>query len=85
VQVIIVFVLFSAALDAVGVGICMVIERYSEYASLLVFLGLFVVNFVIAWQLAMFVTERFLVTDAQKAKDEDHRKWVNSLFIAARR
>jgi hypothetical protein len=81
-QIIIVFILFVAGLDAIAIGICTYIERYSEYASLLAFLGLFVVNFVIAWQLAVYVTERYLVSDAQREKDAEHVKWVKSLVPA---
>ena len=37
-------------------------EKISETASLLVFLGLFVCVFYVAWMLAVRVTERYFVT-----------------------
>lgn len=83
--VIAIFVLFTAILDAIGVALCMVVERYSEPTSLIVFLGIFVVNFVIAWQIAVRVTERYFVTDAGRKSNEEHVKWVNSQFSGARR
>jgi divalent metal cation (Fe/Co/Zn/Cd) transporter len=84
-QVIVVFVLFAAGLDAIAVGICSFIERYSENVSLLVFLGFFVLNFVAAWHLAVYVIDHYFVTETQKRKNEEHKKWVNSLFIPVRR
>ena len=84
-QVIVVFVLFVIGLNAVGMGICSLIERYSEHASLLAFLAFFAANFVIAWHLAVYVIDHYFVTDAQKKKNEEHVKWVNSLFIPVRR
>ena len=83
--VIAIFVLFTAIQDAIGVAICMVVERYSEPASLIVFLGIFVVNFVIAWHIAVRVTERYLLTDAARRANEEHVKWVNSQFATVRR
>ncbi len=80
-----IFILFAAGLDAVGVAICMVVERYSNSASLMVFLGLFVVNFIIAWHLAVWFTERFLLSDAQRQSNDEHVKWVNARFVGARR
>jgi len=84
-QVIVVFMLFALGLDAVAVGVCTIIERYSEHASLFAFLAFFVVNFILAWQLAVYVVERYLITDGQRQRNEDHKKWVNSLFVPARR
>ncbi|MEW6449572.1 MAG: hypothetical protein AB1490_02885 [Pseudomonadota bacterium] len=78
------FSLIALALDAVAVFICSFVEKHSDTASLLVFLGLFVVNFVIAWKIALWLTEKYLVSDAQKKADEEHVKWVNSLFAPAR-
>jgi hypothetical protein len=78
------FAVIALALDALAVFICSFVERYSETTSLLVFLGLFVVNFVIAWKIALGITERYLVSDAQKKADEEHIKWVASLFPAVR-
>ncbi len=84
-QVIVIFVLFAVSLDAVAVGICSFIERYSEHGSLLAFLAFFVGNFVLAWHLAVYVIERYFVTEAQRKKNEEHKRWVSSLFIPMRR
>ena len=83
--VIVFFVLFSLILDTVAVGVCAVIERTSEYASLLAFLGLFAVNFIFAWIAAVYVTERFFVSDAQRKLNEEHVRWVNSLAMPAKK
>jgi hypothetical protein len=79
------FVLMVVILDAVAIGICMLIERSSEFASLLAFLAFFVVNFVFAWQLALRITERYLISDAQRRANEEHTRWVNSRFAGVRR
>ena len=84
-QVIGLFILFAVILDAIAVGICSIIERYSELASLFSFLGFFVVNFIIAWQVAVYVTERYLVSESQRKADEEHTKWVRSHLVGARR
>jgi hypothetical protein len=84
-QIIGIFILFTALLDAAGAGVCTIVERYSANASLFVFLGLFVVNFMFAWKLAVYVTEKYLVTKSQREKNEDHIRWVDSLFVTARR
>ena len=78
------FSVIAFALDAVAVFICSFVEKHSETTSLLVFLGLFVVNFVIAWKIALWITEKHLVSDAQKKADEVHVKWVESLFAPVR-
>jgi hypothetical protein len=83
--VIVFFVLFSLILDAVAVGVCALIERSSEYASLLAFLGFFTVNFIFAWIAAVYVTERFFVSDAQRKLNEEHVRWVNSLAVPAKK
>ena len=41
-------------------AICSLIEQYSSYVSLLAFLGFFVVNFIVAWKVALWITERYL-------------------------
>jgi hypothetical protein len=84
-QVIVIFVLLVVGLDAIAIGICSVIERYSEHVSLIAFLGFFVLNFVTAWHLAVYIIDHYFVTKAQKQKNEEHKKWVNSLFIPVRR
>ena len=83
--VIVIFVLFSLIFDAVAVGICALIERSSEYASLLAFLGLFTVNFIFAWTAAVYATERFFVSDAQRKLNEEHVRWVSSLAVPAKK
>jgi len=84
-QVLALFVLFTAILDACAIGICMIVERYSQFASLIAFLGLFVVNFLISWQIALRVTERYLVSDAQRIANEEHTRRMNSRLAGARR
>ncbi len=84
-QVIVLFVAIAAIMDVVAVGICSLIERWSEWASLLVFLGLFVGNFIVAWNLAVYLTEKYLVTANQMKANDEHKNWVNSLFIPVRR
>jgi hypothetical protein len=83
-QVIGLFVVCVFILNAGAVAICSIVERTSSFASLLVFLGFFIVNFVIAWKIALWLTEKYLVSDAQKRANEDHIKWVSSLFPARR-
>jgi hypothetical protein len=79
------FVLVVVVLDTVAVGICTLIERSSAHASLLAFLGFFVVNFIFAWKLALLITERYLISDAQRKANEEHTRWVNSRFAGVRR
>lgn len=78
------FALCSFVLDGIAVAICSAVERYSANVSLFVFLGLFMLNFVIAWKLSLWFTEKYLVSDAQKMANEKHVRWVNSLFPASR-
>ena len=59
--VIAVFIGFVIVGDTVAVGIASIVEHFSQMASLLVFLGLFVGVFVIAWHAAVYVTERFIL------------------------
>ena len=44
-----------------AVFISYLFERVSNFASLLVFLGLFILVFGVAWKLAVRVTERYIV------------------------
>ena len=83
-QILAVFALLVVALDAAAVGICSIVEKSSQHVSLLVFLGLFAFNFVIAWKTALWVTERFLLSPEQQAANEKHVKWVSSLYRPAR-
>jgi hypothetical protein len=50
-----------------------------------VFLAFFAGNFVVAWHLALHVVERYFVTNEQRKRDEEHQRWVRSLFVTARR
>ena len=79
------FVLVVVVLDTVAVGICTLIERSSEHISLLALLAFFVVNFIFAWKLALRITERYLISDAQRKANEEHTRWVNSRFAGVRR
>ena len=60
-SVILVFVAFVLVGDGIAVGIASIVEQFSESASLLVFLGLFVLVFWVAWQSAVHVTERYIL------------------------
>jgi membrane protein YdbS with pleckstrin-like domain len=62
-QVIGLFVLLVFALNAVAVVICAVVESYSAFGSLIVFLVMYACNFVIAWKVALYLTERYFVSD----------------------
>ena len=59
--VIFVFTLFVIIGDAAAVGISALFERVSNFTSLMVFFALFTLVFYAAWQLAVRVTERYLV------------------------
>ena len=80
-----IFVALIFILNTGAVLICTIIERYSSYAGLISFLGFFIVNFIIAWKLALVLTEKYLVSDAQKQANDNHIKWVESLFPAPAR
>ena len=69
-QIIGLFAVLVLVLNAIAVAICSVVESYSPYASLLAFLGLFVLNFIIAWKVAVYLTERYLLTQAQREENE---------------
>jgi hypothetical protein len=60
-SVILVFVLFVLIGDVAAVGISYEFERVSNFVSLMVFLGLFMVVFGVAWKLAVAFTERYIV------------------------
>jgi hypothetical protein len=60
-SVILVFVLFVIVGDTAAVGISYLFERVSNFVSLLVFLGLFILVFGVAWKLAVYVTERYIL------------------------
>ena len=60
-SVILIFIAFVIVGDAAAIGISSLFEGYSKTVSLFVFLGLFMLVFVVAWQLAVRVTERYLV------------------------
>jgi hypothetical protein len=56
-SLLIVYVIAIMVGDLVAVGIAEVVERYSEKASLGVFLALYFVVFWVAWRIAVRVTE----------------------------
>jgi hypothetical protein len=60
-SVILFFVLFVIIGDAAAIGISYLFEGVSKFASLVVFLALFILVFGIAWKLAVFVTERYIL------------------------
>ena len=60
-SVILVFIVFVLVGDTAAIGISYLFERVSNFASLLVFLGLFILVFGVAWKLAVLVTERYIV------------------------
>ena len=82
--VIAIFAVLSLGLDVAGAAISSLLEGVSEWASLLAFLGFFVVNFIIAWKVAVYLTETYLISESQKRANEEHVRWVNSLFIKTR-
>jgi hypothetical protein len=59
--VILIFAAFVLVGDTAAVFISYLFERVSNFTSLMVFLVLFALVFYVAWQLAVRVTERFLV------------------------
>jgi hypothetical protein len=59
--VILVFVAFVLAGDIAAVLISSAVEPFSKFASLLVFLALFIAVFWGAWLTAVRVTERYFV------------------------
>jgi hypothetical protein len=56
-----IFICFVILGDVFAVLIASMFEPISKNVSLLVFLGLFISVFVVAWLLAVYVTERFFV------------------------
>jgi hypothetical protein len=60
-SVILIFVAFVLIGDAAAIGISYEAERISNSVSLIVFFALFVFVFWAAWQLAVRVTERYII------------------------
>jgi hypothetical protein len=60
-SVILIFVVFVLIGDTAAVFIAYLFERVSNFTSLMVFFALFAGVFYVAWQLAVRVTERYLV------------------------
>ena len=60
-SVIAIFIAFVLVGDTAAVFISYLFERVSNFTSLLVFLGLFILVFGVAWKLAEIVTERYIV------------------------
>jgi hypothetical protein len=84
-MVIVIFAVIAVLLDVVGAGISSLLERSSEWASLIAFLGFFVVNFIVAWKIAVYLTEKYLVSDSQRKANQEHVRLVESQFIRMRR
>jgi hypothetical protein len=59
--VIAIFIAFVVIGDVAAVTISYLVEQVSNSASLIVFFGLYALVFYIAWQLAVWVTERYIV------------------------
>ena len=59
-SVIAIFIAFVLVGDTAAVFISYLFERVSNFTSLLVFLGLFILVFGVAWKLAVLVTERLI-------------------------
>ena len=78
-QIIGLFAILVVVLNAINVAICSIVESYSPYASLLAFLGIFVGNFIIAWKVALYITERHLLTDAQREQMDHQTRVVRGL------
>jgi hypothetical protein len=83
-QIIAMFAVCVVMLNAIAIAICSIVERYSEYASLIAFLAMFVGNFVIAWKIALYLTERYLLTDAQREENERRAREMRSPYGAYR-
>jgi hypothetical protein len=75
-QVLAIFAALVIVQNIITGFLCTFIEAYSEHAGLLAFLAFFVGNFVVAWLLAVYITERFLLTQAQRDANEEHLRVV---------
>jgi len=62
-SVILIFVVFVLIGDTAAVSISYEFERISNSVSLMVFFALFVLVFGVAWKLAVFVTERYIIRE----------------------
>jgi hypothetical protein len=60
-SVILIFIAFVIVGDTAAVGISYLFERVSNSVSLMVFFALFTFVFWASWQLAVRVTEQFIV------------------------
>jgi len=60
-SVILIFAGFVLVGDTLAVIISYLFERISNSVSLMVFLGLYILVFWVAWKLAVYVTERYIV------------------------
>ena len=63
-SVILIFAAFVLVGDTAAVIISYFFERISNSASLIVFLGLYILVFWVAWKLAVQVTERYIVRES---------------------
>jgi len=58
---IVIYVVLVLIGDTAAVGISYLVERFSDTAGLLVFFALFVFVFWVAWKLAVYLTERYVL------------------------
>jgi hypothetical protein len=80
--VILVFAALVIIGDIASVAICSLIERVSEHASLIAFLIFYAGIFVVAWHLAVYITERYLIKKDESKGNQDESK---DRRLAARR
>jgi hypothetical protein len=60
-SVILVFIVFFVIGNTIAFLVGATVEQFSSAAGMLVFLALFIVSALVAWQLAVYVTERFIL------------------------
>lgn len=63
--VILIFIGFVLIGQAGAIMVATMVESYSKFGSLIAFFGLFVCVFIIAWFLAVRVTERYFVSQKE--------------------
>jgi hypothetical protein len=60
-SVILVFIVFFVIGNTIAFLVGATVEQFSSAAGMLVFLALFIVSALTSWQLAVYVTERFII------------------------
>ena len=66
-SILLVFVALVIVGDAIAVGIAYQLEQLSSTVSLMTFFALYVLVFYVAWRLAVFLVERYLVKEPNNA------------------